>query len=74
MSKNKSKSGKLKKGKTLFIKQPEETKQINETDISRLASIDYPIFSFKYLSEVSFTDHGDLQFFRDFLIRLKKIS
>lgn len=71
MSRKKTKA-KIKSNK--FIKQPQNDFHINETDVERLASIDYPLFSFKYLKETSFTEHGDIQFFRDYLLRLKKLS
>lgn len=65
---------KAKAGNTKFIKQPQSDTHISEADIERLSGIDYPLFSFKYLKETSFTEHGDVQFFRDCLIRLKKLS
>lgn len=60
--------------KNKFIKQPPKTLSINETDVKRLSKINYPLFSFKYLKEVSFIEHGDVSFFRNFLLRLKKLS
>ena len=57
-----------------FIKLPEGEKNINQTDIERMALIDYPLFSFKYLQKVSFDNDIKAKFFQDFLLRLKKYS
>lgn len=57
-----------------FIKLPEGIKNINQTDIDRMALIDYPLFSFKYLQKVSFDGDVKAKFFQDFLLRLKKYS
>lgn len=53
----KTKKGRKKDASTLgkgFIKLPEEERNISQTDIERISYIDYPLFSFKYLQEVSF--------------------
>lgn len=57
-----------------YIKLPEGEKNINQTVINRLVKIDYPLFSFKYLQEVSFVENVKAKFFQDFLLRLKKYS
>ena len=57
-----------------FIKLPEGEKNINQTDIDRMAQIDYPLFSFKHLQKVSFDGDVKAKFFQDFLLRLKKYS
>ena len=57
-----------------FIKKPEVEKNINPTDIERMAQIDYPLFSFKHLQKVSFDGDVKAKFFQDFLLRLKKYS
>ncbi len=57
-----------------FIKMPEGEKNINQTDIDRMAKIDYPLFSFKYLQKVSFDGDVKAKFFQDFLLRLKNIQ
>lgn len=58
-----------------FIKIPEGERNINQKDIEHITHIDYPLFSFKYLQEVSFiyrTIHA--KFFQTLFIRLKKYS
>lgn len=58
-----------------FIKLPEGERNINQKDIERISYIDYPLFSFKYLQEVSFVDKSiQIKFFQTLLIRLKKYS
>ena len=57
-----------------FIKLPEGEKNISQTDLDRMALIDYPLFSFKYLQKVSFDGDIKAKFFQDFLLRLKKYS
>ena len=57
-----------------FIKLPEGEKNINQTDVDRMALIDYPLFSFKYLQKVSFDGDVKAKFFQDFLMRLRKYS
>ena len=49
-------------------------KDITEEHIGGYESIDYPLFSFKYLQEHSIRDCKDHKFFFDFLIRLRKLS
>lgn len=70
----KKRNKKLYKEHTEFIKQPERIKDINEANMEMLAKIDYPLFSFKYLSDASFKSNGDLKFFKDFIYRLNKLS
>lgn len=53
---------------------------VENVDIDNLISIDsvlkdnYPIFCFKYLSDISIKDCEDSRFFIEFLTRLKKLS
>jgi len=60
-----------KKGKQFKIKnvQPEVTIEKN-----KIIEEDYPIFCFKYLSDVSIKDCKKSEFFIEFLLRLKKLS
>lgn len=57
-----------------FIKGISTNKDITEEHIGVYESIDYPLFSFKYLQEHSIRDCKDHKFFFDFLIRLRKLS
>lgn len=58
-----------------FIKDTEEQKSISTSDLGELEKIGYPLFSFKYLQNVSFTDNRvPARFFQDFLKRLCKYS
>lgn len=60
-----------KKGKQFKIKnvQPEVAIEKN-----KVLEEDYPVFCFKYLSDVSIKDCKKSEFFIDFLMRLKKLS
>lgn len=57
-----------------FIKLPEFERNINQADVERLSQIDYPLFSFKYLQNVSFNGDVKAKFFQNFLLRLKNYS
>jgi len=46
----------------------------NNIDKSKVEFLDYPIFCFKYLQDVSIKDSNDTDFFINFLLRLKKLS
>lgn len=61
---------KLKKG----IIAPDDNNVISEAEIKYISRIDYPVFSFKHLQEVSFDKCKDAKFFRGFLKRLKNYS
>lgn len=70
MGKNKGK-----KKKTKFIKESEisvDKFQLNQIGLEDSPS--YPIFSFKYLQDVSINKTNNHKLFYDFLIRLKKLS
>ena len=69
------KNKKIKNSKPLIkIKGiPEEKKILNE-NIEGVSDIDYPLFSFRYLHDDSFTERNDIAFLQDFLIRLLKMS
>lgn len=71
--KNRDKKKKNKDG-LLLIKDVNETYNISEKEISDFANIDYPIFSFKYLKDVSIDSCTDGSFFFNFLMRLRKLS
>lgn len=47
---------------------------ITRIDKGRILEEDYPIFCFKYLSDVSIADCRDSEFFIRFLLRLKGLS
>ena len=60
--------------KKSFLKPVVVPKGISQTEIDSFARIDYPLFSFKYLTDHSFKDCRDGGFFTTFLLRLKKLS
>ena len=60
-----------KKKKTPKIKRPDATTNIEKEAISKE---DYPLFCFKYLSDVSIKDYKKGDFFFEFLMRLQKLS
>lgn len=47
---------------------------ISHKEIEDFSSIDYPLFSFKYLRPNSIKDCADAEFFFNFLMRLKELS
>ncbi len=49
-------------------------KVITAREIENISKIDYPIFSFKYICNYSFDKCKDVSFFKEFLIRLQKLS
>lgn len=73
MSKKKQKRTKPSDG-LVYIKDVKEIKTVSEKEIEELAQIDHPLFSFKYLKDVSIDKCEDPTFFRNFLIRLQKLS
>ncbi len=50
------------------------TKTITAKEIVGYSKIDHPIFSFRYLSNISYSKCRDVSFFQDFLARLQKLS
>ncbi|WP_295728496.1 hypothetical protein [uncultured Muribaculum sp.] len=48
--------------------------KISDKEIEEYSKIDHPLFSFKYLCDVSYPACSDSKFFRDFLSRLAKLS
>lgn len=73
MSKRKKKNKKAADG-LQFIKAVAEEKNISEKDIVSFANIDYPLFSFRWLSDRSICNCNDAKFFLDYLMRLHKLS
>ena len=57
-----------------FIKNAIETKSISRSEVEMMAEIDYPIFSFRYLNDVSVKDCKDHRFFINYITRLQKLS
>lgn len=76
MSKNKKSNKKDKKvnDDLQFIKKAIEKKEVSISEIEVLSKIEHPLFSFKYLVDVSIDQCEDASFFHDFLIRLQKLS
>lgn len=72
-----NKKGKGKKNKSeeelSIIKGIINSKKISVGEISDLSEVDHPLFSFKYLSDVSLKDCKDYSFFLDFILRLQKL-
>jgi hypothetical protein len=60
-----------KKGKQFKIKNIQQEISIEKNNI---LEEDYPVFCFKYLSDVSIRDCKKSDFFIEFLLRLKKLS
>ncbi|MBD5226812.1 MAG: hypothetical protein HDS67_01975 [Bacteroidales bacterium] len=60
--------------KLSFIQECIDNKQISISEVKELASINYPLFSFRYLKDTSIKDCNDHKFFYNFLIRLQKLS
>ena len=65
---------KNKKRKLSLIKDVKEDCSISEREIEEMSMIDHPLYSFKYLKDVSICDCKDYSFFYNFLIRLQKLS
>lgn len=57
-----------------LIKDVVDNNILSLKDIEIMSSIDYPLFSFKYLQDVSVSDCNDPSFFKEFLFRMKKLS
>lgn len=73
-SKKKSKKESSKNDNLDYIKKVVDNNVIGKREIEYFASLNYPIFSFKYLQEYSIKDCKDTSFYKDFLFRLKKLS
>lgn len=65
---------KCKSPDTKYIQNIIDENKINVNDIKALSGIDYPLFSFRWLQNVSFCDCTDEKFFHSFLSRLQKLS
>lgn len=59
---------------SIKIKGILENNKISEKNIEGFSEIDYPLFSFRYLHENSFTERNDIDFLQGFLMRLQKMS
>lgn len=57
-----------------LIKDVIDSNDVSIADIKNLATINYPVFSFKYLQDVSIKDCNDVKFVKDFIFRLKQLS
>lgn len=57
-----------------FIQSVIKEKKISRKEIETLSNIDHPLFSFKYLKDISIDKCADVSFFYDFLMRLQKMS
>lgn len=71
---SKKKQGKKAGETTSFIKDIVDSIDLSEKEIVHFAEIDHPLFSFKYLKDVSIDKCKDASFFRNFLMRLQKLS
>jgi len=75
-----SKSSKRKRGKEQnsrglsLIKDVKGTSSISEQNVEYWQKVDHPLFSFKYLNDVSIKKCKDYSFFYKFLLRLQKLS
>ena len=56
------------------IKHLEGPREISQSEIDSYEKISFPLFSFRFLQEVSFPGFQDGSFFSKFLVRLKKLS
>lgn len=74
MSKNNKKKKKQTNDSLSFIKDVIETNVVSRKEIETLSQIDHPLFSFKYLKDISIDKCQDSSFFYNFLIRLQKLS
>lgn len=57
-----------------FIKNVIREKKVSRKEIETLSNINHPLFSFKFLKNVSIDKCKDASFFYDFLMRLQKLS
>jgi len=64
-------SNRNKQKHTIHIAEP---LKLNTIDREKINADNYPIFCFKYLSDVSIKKCTDSKFFYDFLMRLQKLS
>ncbi len=69
-----SKKGKSVGKTTRLIKEVADKYSISEREIEQFADIDHPLFSFKYLKDVTIDRCNDASFFYGFLMRLQKLS
>lgn len=74
MSRKDKKKKSKEKDNFSLIKEVVDKNIISFKDIEIMSSIDFPLFSFKYLQDVSVSDCNDPSFFKDFLFRMKKLS
>lgn len=65
---------KIKNVEDRFSRIKDYLEKISDREIEEYSKIDYPLFSFKYLRDVSYPDCSDHKFFIDFLNRLQKLS
>lgn len=57
-----------------FLKEAVSLRRVSAKEIESFANIDYPLFSFRWLSDVSFGNSVDAKFFVSYLNRLQKLS
>lgn len=57
-----------------LVKTAVEQKNIGVNEILSLSKIDYPLFSFRYLREESYTDTKDYKFLSGVITRFHKFS
>lgn len=57
-----------------LVKTAVEQKDIGVNEILSLSKIDYPLFSFRYLREESYTDTKDYKFLSGVITRFHKFS
>ena len=55
------------------IRRPKDRLSVPK-DIDAYGKVDYPLFSFRHLQDVSLEDCNDHKFLLDFVFRLKKLS
>ena len=58
----------------LFLKSVDEDKNICVRDLESFANVDFPLFSFRWLSSYSIEKCNDPKFFLSYLMRLQKLS
>lgn len=56
------------------IRQLISARKVSLKEVEEYSRVDHPLFSFKYLTPVSYTDSRDSKFFISFLNRLAKLS
>lgn len=60
--------------KKFAIKPVEKQTGVSQSEIDLFLRVEYPLFSFKYLTDFSFKGFRDGGFFSEFLLRLRKLS